>query len=217
MYRVALSERLLSVLTTRERATAIVGDLLEIGAGPVGYWNAVLRTALALSWRIGLGVVFAATIEAFMVWAFNRSATAAHPVDPTAVFFGWIAALLSMTATFSAIRYGLAEPVTQVGVSLGLFAGIGVCFRWVPFITPLCGTMTASVILISSLTPQGRRALRRILAAVILAGIGGLAMLFALSTTVSLVAGVCFLVVDTALAAAAISWAGPASTGSRLA
>jgi hypothetical protein len=179
--RVKLSERLLSLFTTRERAAAIIGDLLEAGSNSIGFWFAVARIVLALSWRVGLGVVGAAIAEQFMIEAVNWSARAPHPIRPIGSCFGVCATLVAMTAAFSLIRFGPTEPITKLSVPFALFSGVGVCFRWVPFVVPGCGIMAYTLTLISMLSGEGRRSLQYIVLAVITSGAVGFPTAYALA------------------------------------
>ena len=109
MRRVEVSERLLSLFTTRERAAAIIGDLLEAGSSHLGFWFAVARIAFALAWRSGLGIVAAAAAQYLMMWAVNWSARAPHPISQTAGRFGLCAWFWAMAAAFSLVRFGPAR------------------------------------------------------------------------------------------------------------
>lgn len=53
MHKQHAAESLLALVTTRERATSTVGDLIEHrgGRGSLWFWTSVLRTAAALLWR----------------------------------------------------------------------------------------------------------------------------------------------------------------------
>jgi hypothetical protein len=53
MRNARLAEWILSLVTTPERASATVGDLLEdrVAAGALRFWTAVVLTSLSLLWR----------------------------------------------------------------------------------------------------------------------------------------------------------------------
>jgi hypothetical protein len=46
-----LAEWILALVTTPERASATVGDLLEMSSGVVRFWASVLATAASIAWR----------------------------------------------------------------------------------------------------------------------------------------------------------------------
>jgi hypothetical protein len=47
----ALAEWILSLVTSRERAAAMIGDLVEEEASPLAFWGSIAWTALSLIWR----------------------------------------------------------------------------------------------------------------------------------------------------------------------
>jgi hypothetical protein len=53
MHNVHIAEWILALVTTRDRAASIVGDLTEAAAtrGTAWFWSGVLRTAASLLWR----------------------------------------------------------------------------------------------------------------------------------------------------------------------
>jgi hypothetical protein len=112
MLKACISERLLALFTTRQRAAAIVGDFLQLDSGPHrgdlalklagGFWLAVMRTAWALSWRFGVGFLLAASAEFFcLCFVVNWAATPPHGVHRVAIFSGSCNALLTASASFS--------------------------------------------------------------------------------------------------------------------
>lgn len=231
MPRVELSERLLSIFTTRERAASIVGDFLEADSRPIAYWRAVLRTVIGLSWRLELGIAFAVAIELFLFLAVNRSATAAHPMGPPASFFALFMAPLAMAAAFSAIRFGPTELLTRLSSALAIFAAAGFFLRWAPLVTPACGCMIAALVVVSSFMLQARKALRRIFAASIAGVSSTLMMQWVVSSMMPSCRGGCninipffswlglawmgWLMIPAVLVAAATCWPGPTSLRSR--
>ncbi|MDR3698270.1 MAG: hypothetical protein P4L56_01465 [Candidatus Sulfopaludibacter sp.] len=53
MHSIHIAERILAVVTSRDRAASIAGDLTEEAAarGAVWFWSGVIRTAASLLWR----------------------------------------------------------------------------------------------------------------------------------------------------------------------
>ena len=47
----ALAEWILSLVTSRERAAATIGDLVEEEARPFAFWGSIAWTAFSLIWR----------------------------------------------------------------------------------------------------------------------------------------------------------------------
>jgi hypothetical protein len=118
VHREAVAEWILSRVTSREEATAIVGDLLETGAP---FWWTVARTALALSGRTWLAVVTAVAALYLMrhlftvTWRGHITISAFVPC----VFE------LSMVVAFLAVRRGLRDGVTMAAGVLLTLCSIG--------------------------------------------------------------------------------------------
>jgi hypothetical protein len=53
MLKPRIAERILALVTSRDRASSTVGDLMEIAQtrGVVWFWADILRTALSMAWR----------------------------------------------------------------------------------------------------------------------------------------------------------------------
>jgi hypothetical protein len=177
MLKGCISERLLAFFTTRERAAAIVGDLLELHSGPLGFWFAVMRTTWALSWRFGLGFLLAAPAEYFCL--FYPKPT--HGVDRIAVLSGWCFALFAASALFSLVRFAASDAITRLSAALALLAGLDLFFWWVPFMRPTIAAMVVIVALVSCLRRRGRAALRRLLCATVAAAAPLIGMMYVLT------------------------------------
>lgn len=169
MLRAKISERLLALFTTRERATTVVGDLLELHCGLAAFWFAVLRTAWALSWRFGLAFLVAVSAEIYCPFAVNNwAARPPYGVDSTAVLSGWCFTLFTAAALFSAIRFGVRAAIGRLSFALAILTGLDLFFWWMPFVRATSATTGVLVLLLFALTREGRLALRRLLGAVVI-------------------------------------------------
>ena len=56
MHKAALAERLLAHVSTSQRASEVIGDLLEQKPTPTQFWLTIARIFVALAWRWILGV-----------------------------------------------------------------------------------------------------------------------------------------------------------------
>jgi hypothetical protein len=70
MHSASLAEWLLSLVTTPERASSTVGDLMEdlVARGPLWFWSSVIRTFLSLLWRSLLSVPIPMVVFAAAGW-----------------------------------------------------------------------------------------------------------------------------------------------------
>ncbi len=60
-----IAERLLAKLSSSQRASEIIGDLLEQGSSPAAFYSAVLRIIVAMTWLRALG--FAAALASILI------------------------------------------------------------------------------------------------------------------------------------------------------
>jgi hypothetical protein len=51
MRRARIAEWILALVTTKDRAAAVVGDLTEVERGSLWFWWSVIRTAMSITWR----------------------------------------------------------------------------------------------------------------------------------------------------------------------
>jgi len=169
MPRAYFAERLLALFTTRERAAAIVGDLLELHCGPAGFWLAVIRTTWALSWRFALGFLLAAAAEFCTFFYVSPWFARLHGTDPLAELSGLLFTLFAAGTVFSLVRFGTSDAITRLGAALALLAGLDYCFWRMPLMRPATLAMMALVILLSCRTRLGRFALLRLLGSMVAA------------------------------------------------
>jgi hypothetical protein len=177
--KVGISERLLSFFVSRDRAAAIVGDLLELHCGRLEFWLAVSRTTWTLSWRLGLGFLLAAAAELYAFFVVNNwAARPPHGVDGTAIFSGWCFALFGAGAVFSIIRFGVFDAISRLPIVLAVLTGLDAFFWWMPLMRLTSVATAVLVVVLSCLTRQGRLALRRLIGAMLAAAAPLITMLY---------------------------------------
>lgn len=156
---------LLSRFTTGERATAIVGDLIETHTGALHFWYDVALTAAALSMRASAGILAAMGAEFLVRWSYGWSWKAANPISVSTGFFAVCMMLLTLIAVYSAVRRGPIDPVTKAAGSLCFFASTGVFLRLIAWVPLMCGVSIAVIATALLFTAQGRQTLLTILSA----------------------------------------------------
>ncbi len=165
MLNTRVAEFLLSRFTTRERATAIIGDLMEISPGPIPFWLAVAHTMARFATRPAAGV-FAGVITAKLLRELYVSTVKAPSRPPEIETFFVIAGLLlGMIAGCSAVRRGPLDPVTKIAAALCAFASAAVLLR---LRTPgllVCGVAFELLLIGLLFSARTRHAALRILAA----------------------------------------------------
>jgi hypothetical protein len=138
----AIAESLLALLTGRERATAIYGDLTEMAATRSRIWFAAAyaRTLLSLTWRIVVELFVADIARQFVFDLFHlytrntptvwRTATGSF-VDLLNLFGPLLACIMStlwFALPFAAVRYGHRDrfvrltAVVTVGTTIAFLA-----------------------------------------------------------------------------------------------
>jgi hypothetical protein len=155
----------LSRFTTGERAAAIVGDLIEGSTGELNFWHDVALTAFALSMRASAGLLAAMGAEFLVRWSYGWSLKAANPISASTGFFVACMMILTLIAVYSAVRWGLIDPVTKAAGALWFFASAGVFLRQIAWVPLISGASIAAIVIALLCTAQGKQALLTILSA----------------------------------------------------
>jgi hypothetical protein len=154
MYRAHLAQWLLARVSTEQRASEIIGDILEQpNRSATAFWFTVMRIVFALSWRWTLGLVaaFCSWLIAFAPYRFFVGSKHHAPLQSEA-WMAWASWLLmasiclwSLTALTS-FRYGMRDSLTRISVALSLILTASACFAWLPFATYcITGALTVSL------------------------------------------------------------------------
>ena len=160
MHRAPLAEFLLSRFTTRERAAAIFGDLMEIAPRPIAFWLAVIHTAAKFA-VTPLAGVLAGTATA---WLLVRGV---YPwgITPPAL----AGTLFGMIAASSGVRRGPFDLVTTISATLCAIASAGTFLHSSTPALVITTVVTAILLLGSLVDSRARSAVGRILAAAVCA------------------------------------------------
>jgi hypothetical protein len=154
MHKARLAQWLLARVSTKQRASEIIGDILEQhNRSATAFWFTVMRIVVALSWRWMLGLV-AAFFSWLIALALYRFFVASKHHAPLH-FEAWMAwsnwlliasfCLWTLTALTS-FRYGIRDSLTRISVALSLILTISACFAWLPFATYfIAGVLTVSL------------------------------------------------------------------------
>ena len=161
---------LLQRVSTRDRASEMVGDLMEqYRDAPVRFNLAVAQLFVAHAWRWVAGIVVALFSMVIPVPAFQHIATRRlllmhrrHEVI-THHWMLWGSAFLfisvciwSLTA-MSLFRYGVRDRLTQISGFLALVMTSAACFAWLPNATYVIPVVALLLILLLILHPNFRR------------------------------------------------------------
>jgi hypothetical protein len=140
MLKSSAYESLLALITTPDRAAAILGDLTEMSAtrGRLWFWMAYARTLITLGWRTPVAFIIAIVAKKFIVSAilpFDVGCRVSHLADaglfasynPHIRFISWnltmtLARWLIFALPFVLIRFGLRNRLAQLTCALFLFA-----------------------------------------------------------------------------------------------
>ena len=163
-----IAEWILARWTNREHAAAIVGDLLESApGGPIRFWWAVVRTALAMSWRAGAGLAAAVAGVLLIARLLVRSEGSPQEIGEVWLFFRGVALCSSAVAAYGAARYGLGDRLTQLSAAVALACAGGARFHWMPGVVPVCAAAGSVAMALALGTATGRRQAAALAAAMI--------------------------------------------------
>jgi hypothetical protein len=181
MQAASVVEGILCRVTTRDRATAIVGDLVETKQhnGTVRFWLSAAGVVLSLVWR--WPVAFVASFYAG-AWTFEAFLMATYGVNahrPSGYLWGQVIEGVSLMGSsaialsvFAAIRDGVRERTTQMVLSWATVAAAVIYFWWVPAVLVACCAGVAALIVYSVFAREGRQASVVVWAAIVV-GVSG--------------------------------------------
>jgi hypothetical protein len=144
--RAQLAEALLNIFAGRERASEIVGDLLEQhGSSAAAFWWAVLAIVFAMTWRWMAAIITAALSTLFMftkyIGLFILPKYLAdfqyHSPHETIALTGraWMLAGLCAWSVvmLNVFRFGVRDRLNGVGFGMTVLLVASACFVWSPY------------------------------------------------------------------------------------
>lgn len=156
MHKGNFAEGILTPLCGRQRASEVVGDLLEErSAGAASFWWMLLRVVFAMSWRWPVAIITAALSILFALVkyiAFFQS-TQSLPQGTIQLARG-ADCMLACACVWSVVvlntfRFGFRNKVNSVGVGFTLVLASMACLEGYPSVTHIapsqCSRMPASV------------------------------------------------------------------------
>ena len=156
VHRAELAEFLLSRVTTRGHAAAIVGDLMEIHPGQSGFWRAALLTAAALSRRAGIAVLAATAAEVAMRFAYFLSWKGSSRIEGPEAFCAGCMLVLTLVGVYSAVRRGFTDPVTETAGGLWCLSCAAVFLRSIAWVPLPCALSAEVLFLLLLASKRGR-------------------------------------------------------------
>lgn len=138
MTQASLAERLLRCVTTRDRASELVGDLLEsCPAGRLRFWLMIAGLLIAVSWRTPVSFLFALLAGVGSLIPFLKvvqylmiSQRLNTPWVSMASRYNDVGLLLWMVAAFCLLRFGLRDQLSLTSLALSSLASTTVCLSW---------------------------------------------------------------------------------------
>jgi hypothetical protein len=154
MDKAHLAQWLLSRASTKQRASEIIGDVLEQpNRSAVAFWFTVMRIFFVLSWRWMLGLAaafcsFLITLAPYRFFVGSRHHAPLH-FEPWMVWANWLlmtGCCMWTLAALTSFRYGIRDSLTRISVLLSLILTVCACFAWLPdAIYFIMGTLTVSL------------------------------------------------------------------------
>jgi len=168
MLRARIAERLLALMVPRQRAAAMVGDLLELHGKPGMFWLAVASTAWAMGWRMGSTVGVMALTE-YACFTAHDQWIKRTPLDTLVILSAWCLIFLATATLYLAVHLGLRNGTARIAGVLTLLNALGVFLWWMPRARTVAGTGVLVVFFLAAFTREGRDALMRVVTCVLVA------------------------------------------------
>jgi hypothetical protein len=160
LHKIVVAERLLSLVTDRDRAASTIGDLLEDSSthGSFWLWRRLAIILFSRIWSPIVALVISTVALIGGLWAVNTESQT-HLIPPVA----WRLAILALWALVAYVycicRYGVRDYLTQLTVVLAAVGMVGICYGWLPRVGVTATVAAATIVSVSGLSSGGRRAL----------------------------------------------------------
>jgi hypothetical protein len=184
MREASIAEWIMRRLTSKERASSIVGDLLETGhlKGSFRFWLAVAGVVLSLAWRPLLAFIAALyawdwTLRGYMMTSLGIRAV----YRPSAGWellldvLGTVGSYLWLAAVYMVIRYGVFDRFVQITLASAILVGANICYWWQPMALAMSLAVAVPVFWFSIRSGEQRRSVFALPVLLIAAQSSGLA------------------------------------------
>lgn len=162
MRKAHIAEWLITHVSTSQRASEVVGDLLEQNPSTTQFWLTITRILAALTWRWTLGAVLAVlfsfvVLAPYSLWVVPRRELA-HHYDPWifwAMFLAAAAVCFGTTTGLVVSRYGFHDRLSWMSAAIWAVLIAASCSTWMPhafYVTALLLTAGLTALLLSSAT-----------------------------------------------------------------
>jgi hypothetical protein len=162
MRKARIAEWLITHVSTPQRASEVVGDLLEQNPSTTQFWLTIIRILAALTWRWTLGAflasIFSAVVLAsYSLWVIPRRDLAPHfePWIFWAMYLAVASVCFGTTTGLAASRYGLRDRLTCMSAAIWAALIAAACSAWMPhapYVIALLLTAGLVALLLSSAT-----------------------------------------------------------------
>jgi hypothetical protein len=162
MHKAPIAEWLLTHVSTSQRASEVVGDLLEQKTSFIQFWLTIARIWVALTWRWILGALLAALSGLIVLAPYSLFVkprwNLTHPHSEPWMLFAYLpaAALCFGTNTGLAVsRYGFRDRLTWMSAAIWVILIACACCGWMPYapyVVTLLLTAGLSALLLFSAT-----------------------------------------------------------------
>jgi hypothetical protein len=157
---------LLRRFMSRDRAEAVLGDLLEAANDNPVEFRKLLFVSLCSLGRLGAAGFIAASVLGGAALCVLQMLFfgSAHIDAADATIHAWGSSLALATgfvwilAVFSLVRYGLRDAMARLAVCLASLGSIAIAFWWIPIITHTCLALSLSLAVMSVCRSRSRPA-----------------------------------------------------------
>jgi hypothetical protein len=154
----AVVEHVLRLLTSKERATSIIGDLVEVAPqkGTGWVWLSISKILLFLAWRPVLGVIFGLYAGGWVFGSFQAQFFGVYAphrlphswIDAFGVITGATTGLI-VVLPYAVLRYGVRDRLTVFAASWAGFLTLFLCEWWRPAVVAVCIALALGFVVLS--------------------------------------------------------------------
>src|ERR1700722_7536443 len=163
MHKARVAEWLLTHVSTSQRASEVVGDLLEQKTSFMQFWLTIARIWVALTWRWTFGALLAALSGLIVVAPYslfvnprwNLTQPHTEPWMLWAMYLALAAVSFGTNTGLSVSRYGFRDRLTWMSAAIWVILIACACCAWMPYapyVVALLLTAGLSALLLFSAT-----------------------------------------------------------------
>ena len=188
MRSASIAERLIGCLTSKDRASSMVGDLVELRPekGMLWFWISIIRILVLLAWRPAVAYCAAVFIGGRVMNVFEMQLFGIHTEHnaseglwgPFFSVLGGADTVLCIALLYGVTRYGARDRMTQLGLVWASLMTVVIYEWWRPVVLMVCLALSLFTAAVCLYNARSRRIFLALLTTIASGISGGLVAMY---------------------------------------